>query len=203
MRCDALAPVTVSIFVAIAKVRESDDPLATVAGRKLLSPGWDAVMVHVPLERIRMVSPETISHTPDGDAVIVIGKSEDAVALAENVPSPYVLLPIAAKVNSCSDLSTVMVMGEEERVRKFALSALVAITVHVPARRAVNVVPEMAQIPPLLVTAYETTPSPDPPREESEMVGSFGVGIYVTVLTDGTAVMTACVALLIVRFAAV
>ena len=35
------------------------------------------------------------------------------------------------------------------------------------------------------------------------MVGSFGVGLYVTVLTDGTAVMAACVALLIVRFAAV
>ena len=80
--------------------------------------------------------------------------------------------------------------GDEERLRKFALVAFVAVTEHDPAPSTVRVVP-LTEQGSLTATAYVTAPSPLPPVEDKLTVVLFGAGAKVTVVDDGTAV-TGC-----------
>jgi hypothetical protein len=65
------------------------------------------------------------------------------------------------------------------------------------------VVPEIEQIPPVLVTANVTAPFPEPPVVDRATVGSSGDGAYVTEFTAEDAVRDDWAALLIVKLAAV
>ena len=141
-------PDTVSVLAAMAKVRVSEDPEATVAASQLASPTCVAVMVQFPFDTMWMVCELTV-HTDDGLAERVTVSADVALVVAVKSLSPYVFAAMVLRLSVCAALSMVMVTGAEARAMWLVPIALVAVTAQEPAPSTVSVLPVMVQGSPL------------------------------------------------------
>ena len=143
-----VVPVTVSVFVAIANVRESADPVATVAASQFASPDCVAVMVQFPFDTMCTTCPLTV-HTDVGFDVRDTVRVDVALVVTAKSLSPYVFALMLFSESVCAALSIVMVTAADDRAKWLVPTAFVAVTAHDPAPSTVRVDPVMVHGSPL------------------------------------------------------
>ena len=82
-----VVPVMVSVLVAMANVRESAEPAATVAASQSVSPDCDAVIVQLPFDTMCTIAPLTV-HTEVGLALSDTVSVEVALVVTAKSLSP-------------------------------------------------------------------------------------------------------------------